>query len=105
MDGAKVELEVEPGRLLVRVAGELDYGNCDEVIATLSGAIAGGPPLLAVDLAEVTFFGSDGVRCMVVARSEADAAGVPFVIRRPSSSVTSVLELLGMTDVFPVTTD
>ncbi len=98
----KVELTVAPGRLTVAVAGELDLGNCDELHACLTGAVEGGAPEVAVDLADVTFFGSDGIRALVVARNHAVDAGVRLVLLRPSERVVSTLELVGLATTFEV---
>lgn len=97
-----VEVVVESGRAVVVVTGEIDMASAPELDAVLGGAIEGAEGALVVDLAGVSFFGSDGVRCLGDAMHRAGERGVALRIRRPSPRVLEVLELTGLAGVLTI---
>ncbi len=100
----RVDVRESPDRVTLLVSGEVDYGECAELTSSLDDAVGRGTTTVAVALGGVTFFGSEGMKCLVAAKAKADAAGVDFVLVRPSKIVTSVLELVGLGDVFAIET-
>jgi len=77
-------------------------GDVDESMAPAFVAALADPAVEVVDMAAVTFLDSGGLRRLVGARSEREAAGAPFVLRSPSRAVRRLLELTGLEAVFTV---
>jgi anti-anti-sigma factor len=63
-------VEVLNGSVVVRLGGELDLYNADEVRAALGEAIARSPERLVVDMSEVEFVDSTALGVLIEARSK-----------------------------------
>jgi anti-sigma B factor antagonist len=101
----EVRIEAEPGLVTVVAVGEVDLATADDLLAALCGVVDAKPAVVAVDLAGVEFFGSDGVRCLVSASQYAAAApdsAVELRVVRPSEPVRRVLELTALDTVLTV---
>jgi anti-anti-sigma factor len=85
-----LHLEVEPG--FVRMAGEIDIANSDELAAGLDSAVIHGRPLL-VDLSNVGFIDVTGTRLLVEAARRCRPAAV-CVLGGPGS-LAVILEVGG----------
>ena len=86
---------------LVTVRGEVDMHTAGQVVDAVE-EVAG---TAVVDLSAVTFIDSRGIRGLLQAQRALRERGDELILRDPSSSVRRVLELTGMTDVFPVEDD
>jgi anti-anti-sigma factor len=89
-----VEAEEADGALRLRFSGELDYAASDDARAALERACARGGRI-EVDLGEVTFLDSSGLRALVVARRAADRDGCSLVLVGASPRARQVLDLTG----------
>jgi anti-anti-sigma factor len=71
-------LGVEPrgSAVVVRLGGELDLYNADEVRAALGGAAADNPECVVVDLAEVEFMDSTALGVFVEAHNALPTGGL-----------------------------
>jgi anti-anti-sigma factor len=91
----------EAARTTVSVAGELDVATADEFSRAVRGGLATGA--VVIDLREVTFMDSAGVRALNTALREAANAGRELrVAREMHPSVVQVLEMTGMLGLLPV---
>lgn len=83
----------------IRLRGELDLAAADAVRESVDRARAAqADPVVVLDLADVTFLDSTGLRELV--RPAVESTTV--VLRRPSPSVLKVLELAGVADLFTI---
>lgn len=57
------------GSVVVRLAGELDLYNADEVRAALTRALDGAPDRIVVDMSQVEFIDSTALGILIEARS------------------------------------
>lgn len=96
--------ELRGGVRILRVAGELDLGNAARVGEVL-GAHADAPAAVVIDLREVTFMDSTGVRELLEARRLTEESGGRLALLAPSRPVQRVLELSQLIEVFEVITD
>ncbi len=80
------------GHRAVYVHGELDCATAPALEARLR-TLGGLGHALAVDLAEVSFMDSSGLRLLLQTRRDADRDGRVFVVRRPSPIVRRVIGL------------
>jgi anti-anti-sigma factor len=92
--------EVEDARL-VRAAGEIDASTGSELRRHLEDARIAGVTLL-LDLAEVTFMDSTGLRVLLDASDAATESGWPFFVVRPSATVQRVIALTSTADRLPL---
>jgi len=89
------------GATVVSLAGELDLYNAEDVRAALLEACGDEPPVLVVDLAEVTFIDSTALGVLIEARSRlADRSG--FRLAAPGLETRRALEVSGLDRHFSV---
>jgi anti-anti-sigma factor len=96
-----LELNVERGAGFARLAlkGELDLAGAGRVDEAVSALLAGDDhAMLIVDLRELTFMDSTGLRAIVRAHEAAQQAGRRVAIVRGPEAVHRVFELVGMAD-------
>ena len=101
VDGRLLELSSEPGEGTLRVsaAGEIDISTVDDFRAVLTDAVADGTGQVDIDLAEITFMGSEGVRALVDARRAGQDRGVGVRVVDASKVVRTVLTLTDLEEL------
>ncbi|MEA2310924.1 MAG: anti-sigma factor antagonist [Solirubrobacteraceae bacterium] len=85
-------------------SGELDLGTVDQLRAVL----AARPPAsarLVLDLRELTFFDTSGMRVVVETLEEAERAGVGLSLVRGSDAIQRLFALAGIEDRLPFVDD
>jgi len=92
--------EVEPDRVAVRVrpVGELDLATVPVVDAQLAELWAVGFTRIVLDLHEVSFLDSTGLRLLMSWQQRSSADGVGFAVIPGPPAVQRVLELAGVAD-------
>ncbi len=92
----------EEGVAVVDVDGDLDVAAVDDVDAALQEALSQGAPVV-VDLSDVSFIDSTGMRAIIEARRRSRALDVPMVLVCPdNAAVWRLLELTGTRGFFDV---
>jgi anti-sigma B factor antagonist len=95
-DGFKIQERDEDGVRIVAIAGELDIATAPELCARLDAGRAGRHPRLLVDLTELDFCDSTGLRALLGAASEVRAGGGQFVlVCPPDGDVARLLTIVG----------
>jgi anti-anti-sigma factor len=92
VDGARVAF--------IRVAGEVDLANADELEAALFSEPCSGSDGIVLNLAEVPFMDSSGLRVLLVAARDSGAR-VALVLGE-GSPVERLLDYAGMSDTMPI---
>jgi anti-anti-sigma factor len=87
--------------IVVRLAGELDLYNSEEVGTALEQLAGESPPRLVVDLGEVTFVDSTILGTLVEAKKRLPE-GTGFRLAAPNAAVRRVLEVSGLDRHFDV---
>ena len=87
------------------LAGRLDNSGAEQIKTHFSEITAARPALIVVDLAEVPFLSSIGIRLLLVNAKALKQQGGRMVIARPQPMVQEVLEIVGMNSMIPVHTD
>ena len=78
---------------MIAVAGELDIATAPELCARLDASRSGRRPRLLVDLTDVDFCDSTGLRALLGAASEVRAHGGRFaIVCPPAGDVARLLE-------------
>jgi anti-anti-sigma factor len=90
----------DEGGGVLRVVGEFDVATASEVQARL--AAHRGPAIL--DLREVTFIDSTGLRTLLGATRER-GGDEPLVLRTPSPAVRRLIELAALTEQLAIEPD
>jgi anti-anti-sigma factor len=101
-DGEYFWVSVGPGangEVMVEARGELDAASAPRLRTAVSEAVAGGA-VLGLDLGEVGFIDSSGLRVVAEAVRLARAAGSEVRLAAASDSVRRVFELTGVDALF-----
>jgi anti-sigma B factor antagonist len=96
-----LSVEEQGGACVVRLAGELDLYNANDVREALFGACAGGPERLVVDLGEVQFVDSTALGVLIEARTKL-ANKRAFLLAAPRLETRRALEISGLDRHFSV---
>ena len=86
----------------LHVHGEVDLCARSELRAALDDARLARPPVVVVDLSDVTFMDSSGMHELAHARRAVVRRGGRFVVASPSRRVLRLLDLWQDTDAFEV---
>jgi anti-anti-sigma factor len=84
--------DVTGAEVLGTVRGAFDAETVEALRATVPPLLASAPERVVVDCSAATLVGRSGVRTLVALRRRCASAGVPFVLRSPSSSVRRGLQ-------------
>jgi anti-sigma B factor antagonist len=94
-------VEEQDHAVVVRLVGELDLYNAEEVRQTLDGVCARDPGRVVVDLAEVSFIDSTGLGVLVEARSKLTDRKT-FILAGPQPETRRALEISGLAKHMPI---
>ncbi|MDX1995632.1 MAG: STAS domain-containing protein [bacterium] len=87
---------------LVEVKGRVDSMNANQLGEALSGEIDGGNIQVVLDLAQVDYMSSAGLREIVAALKKVKRATGDMRIAQPSERVREVLEMAGLDTIFQI---
>jgi anti-sigma B factor antagonist len=90
------------GVATVTIEGELDLATAPVLDATLADVERNGTSTVLLDLAQVRFMDSTGLRSLLSARRRAEAAGRRLRLANPSPDVERVLDLTGVRRIFDI---
>ena len=102
-----MKMQVEPaasGVVKVILEGRLDITGAG-VIDLQFNAIAGSHRGVVVDLANVSFLASIGIRTLLLGAKAVQRRGGVFVLLNPVVEVEKILEVTGVVDLMPVYRD
>jgi anti-anti-sigma factor len=98
----KMDVEpLAPGVVKVILEGRLDITGAG-VIDLQFNAIAGSHRGVVVDLANVSFLASIGIRTLLLGAKAVQRRGGTFVLLNPVDEVVKVLEVTGVTELMPI---
>lgn len=87
-------------RVVLVLAGELDPSTVGLLDTAVEAALAEGAESLVIDLADVTFLDSSGLRALIGAHTH--LAPEPLRLRAPSAAARRLLAITGLDDHFLV---
>jgi len=94
--------ELQNNIKLLKLSGKLDIGGVGAIETRFAGYCAGENPRVLVDLSNVNFLSSIGIRLLALnAKSVASRGGRMFLLN-PIPDVRSVLEVTGIPTMIPI---
>lgn len=82
--------------------GRLDAAHTPQLEQMLREALSGNPSALIVDLAQVTYLSSSGLRILLIAAKRLRQGGGHLLLCCPQPAVARVLRLTGFAEILPV---
>jgi anti-sigma B factor antagonist len=83
---------------VVALEGEIDLSTAPEAEQRIQAAEETSPSRLVIDLREVTFMDSSGLRVLLTAHRRAEEAGRGFALVKGGGTVNRLLDVTGLTD-------
>jgi anti-anti-sigma factor len=90
-----VTVDTDASPAVVRAVGELDASSSDALLRAIDTAVATGQGLV-LDLADVTFIDSSGLRVVTIGVRQARDAGYRFTIASASDAVRRIFDMTGV---------
>lgn len=91
-----------PGQVVVLgVRGDVDLDSAEVLQSELIPLCADGVQLIVLDLSDVTFFDSTGLRSLLESQRSAAGRGVQVALTGVSASIAKLLTITGLNDSFP----
>lgn len=94
------ETVVSASVLKITFRGELDLPACEECSAGLEEPLAGPERVVLIDLQDVTFIDSTGLRLLIHLKQRTESDQKQLLLARVPEPVLKLLELTGMTGFF-----
>jgi anti-sigma B factor antagonist len=92
--------EQRDGTIVVRLAGELDLYNADEIRSALTEAIDSGTARIVIDMSEVEFVDSTALGVLIEARSKLGRNSL--LLAAPQAETRRTLQVSGLDRHLPV---
>ena len=80
----------------IHLSGELDHEGCVELVAPFKAATQDAPDAVVVDMSDVTFVGSQGLRLLLQTNAALKERGSRLAVRGLSPHVRKVFETTGL---------
>ena len=93
------------GGVSFALSGDLDLSTLDQLQAALDDSLDGKPELVVLDLRELTFLDSSGLRVMLALHSSQQEQGGRLVLVQGPRRVHRVLELTRADDELEIVSD
>jgi len=94
-DEFALRIDEQDGSVFVAARGDVDVESVTAFNDGLREAVSRTPPEVRVDLAGITFLGSEGIRTLVLVHGAAAAQGTRLMVTAASPIVLRVLTLTG----------
>lgn len=92
----------ESGTYLVRLVGDLDVLSTDALVRAIAG-LEGVPPLrVVVDLREMTFIDSSGIKALVDVARSVEGRGGTAVFAEPTAHVDQLFRIVELAQVIEI---
>lgn len=100
--GFEVQASVRDGRHTLLLSGELDLAVAAGLETTILGLCGEGVTGIELDLSQLTFMDSSGLRVVLGAQELCAEHGYDFLVIPGSEQVQRLLEITGTTDILPL---
>jgi anti-sigma B factor antagonist len=94
-----IDLEQEPNHWVLRLAGDLDYGECAAFRMSIDRILKKSPPATIVDLSELEYLDSSGLGLLLSLSKEYGAQGGRLVLVT-NETVDNILSLTRLNGIF-----
>jgi anti-sigma B factor antagonist len=101
----EVESQERDGAMHVALRGELDLSTVGKVEEELRTVEADSPSVVVLDLSQLTFLDSTGLRCVITAAERAREQERRFVIVRGPDAVQRVFEITRLEERLEIVDD
>ena len=94
--------ELDNGIGLIKLGGKLDIIGTGEIEIKFAGYCSGDKVRMIVDLSEVNYLASIGIRLLILTAKSVLSRGGKLVLLNPRPEVLEVLEITGVPAIIPI---
>ena len=94
--------ELDNNIRLIKLKGKLDITGTGEIENQFAGYCGGENARVVVDLSDVDFLASIGIRLLMLTAKSMASRGGKIVLLNPNPDVHSVLEITGIPAIIPI---
>jgi anti-anti-sigma factor len=98
-DGLKITQEIKEGVCRVFAKGRIDSNTADSLLLELEGDIDNGQKVIILNMSQVEYLSSIGIRIILKIYKQAGEAGGSLKIERPSEIVKNVLGMVALEEM------
>ena len=99
-DHLQITVEETCSAHVVKLRGDLDLGSADDLRERLNGVALDGKPEIVVDLRDLAFLDSSGLRELIVASRSAATIGRRFALIAGRDEIQRVFKISGTAERF-----
>jgi anti-sigma B factor antagonist len=103
-DEFQLRVDMYPTEQRIVLAGELDYAGALRLATVIEQALAASPGRLVLDLSQIAFTDSSGMRAIPQASLDAAHAGIEMLVIPARTTVQRRFELAGLHALVPFAT-
>ena len=104
-DGLTLSTRGEAGCAVLTVGGEIDLATAPDLAAAARSALDEISSALVIDLSEVTFLDSTGLKVLLTVQKQAQSAGGGLALAGVAGPVEKVIVVTGLTEIFTICPD
>jgi anti-anti-sigma factor len=94
--------ELSAGTFVAALAGEMDIATSPELTTRLATVRGPVPYYVLVDLSELTFIDSTGIKALVSSAKELEARGGGLIVFAPMANVQRVFDIVQLPEVLTI---
>jgi anti-anti-sigma factor len=94
--------ELENNIRMIKLIGKLDISGVGEIETKLAGYCSGENARVVIDLTDVDFLASIGIRLLTLTAKSVASRGGKMVLLKPTPEVQHVLEVTGIPAIIPI---
>jgi anti-sigma B factor antagonist len=101
----ELEAHRDAGRARLVLTGELDLDSAPSLLTEVVEQLGSGATGIVVDLTRLAFIDSSGLGTLVGCWRRARDAGAELIVANPNEDVRTTLEITGLDQILPITTE
>lgn len=101
----EISKSVEDNIMVLEIKGEVDAYTSQDLNKTLADVLGDGYHQIVVELSQMTFISSAGIRALLYAQREAVQLGGEVRLVGPTDQVRRIFEIAGFFELFQITDD
>jgi anti-anti-sigma factor len=101
----EISKSVEDNIMVLEIKGEVDAYTSQNLNKTLADVLGDGYHQIVVEVSQMTFISSAGIRALLYAQREAVQLGGEVRLVGPTDQVRRIFEIAGFFELFQITDD
>jgi anti-anti-sigma factor len=101
----EISKSVEDNIMVLEIKGEVDAYTSQDLNKTLADVLGDGYHQIVVEVSQMTFISSAGIRALLYAQREAVQLGGEVRLVGPTDQVRRIFEIAGFFELFQITDD